>query len=128
MKSRKGLLGCLSILAVSPTPKAPQLVSSTEQICGFRRTFHQFRSGWLCYFCYSPLWGVARDRLAASRYGTLLYRGQGETIMQGIGFEVAAKHRLGKAGTDTHTRFIVDNAKTPERLRAKAARSAALKS
>jgi hypothetical protein len=20
---------------------------------GFRRTFHQFRSGWLCYFCYS---------------------------------------------------------------------------
>jgi hypothetical protein len=27
--------------------------TSTEQISGFRRTFHQFRSGWLCYFCYS---------------------------------------------------------------------------
>ena len=22
---------------------------------GFRRTFHQFRSGWLCYFCYFGL-------------------------------------------------------------------------
>jgi hypothetical protein len=27
--------------------------TSIEQISGFRRTFHQFRSGWLCYFCYS---------------------------------------------------------------------------
>jgi hypothetical protein len=27
--------------------------TSTEQISGFRRTFHQFRSAWLCYFCYS---------------------------------------------------------------------------
>ncbi len=48
--------------------------------------------------------------------------------MQGVGWETAAKHKLGNASTDTHTRFIVDKAKTPEGLRAKAGLSAALKS
>jgi putative tryptophan/tyrosine transport system substrate-binding protein len=35
--------------------------TSTEQISGFRRTFHQFRSGWLCYFCYSRAGRLARE-------------------------------------------------------------------
>src|SRR6202011_4580218 len=32
----------------------------------FRRTFHQFRSGWLCYFCYSSRGTVKRTVLAKS--------------------------------------------------------------
>jgi predicted thioesterase len=40
-------------------------------------------------------------------------------------FEVSAKDELEAISTGTHTRFVVDIAKTIERLKAKAARSAA---
>jgi fluoroacetyl-CoA thioesterase len=39
-----------------------------------------------------------------------------------IGFEVSVKDDLDNVGTGTHTRFVVDKAKTLERLKAKAAR------
>ncbi|HEY1363383.1 MAG TPA: hotdog domain-containing protein [Xanthobacteraceae bacterium] len=42
-----------------------------------------------------------------------------------IAFEVAVKDELEEVGTATHTRFVVDKAKTLERLKAKAARFAA---
>ena len=41
-------------------------------------------------------------------------------------FEVAVKDELDQVGAGTHTRFVVDKAKTFERLKAKAARVAAL--
>jgi fluoroacetyl-CoA thioesterase len=40
-------------------------------------------------------------------------------------FEVAVKDELDDVGAGTHTRFVVDKAKTLERLKAKAARLAA---
>ena len=42
-----------------------------------------------------------------------------------VSFEVAVKDELDEVGAGTHTRFIVDKAKTFERLKAKAARLAA---
>ena len=39
-----------------------------------------------------------------------------------IGFEVTVKDELDNVGSGTHTRFVVDKAKTLERLKAKAAR------
>jgi fluoroacetyl-CoA thioesterase len=41
-------------------------------------------------------------------------------------FETAVKDQLDEVGAGTHTRFVVDKAKTFERLKAKAARFAAL--
>jgi fluoroacetyl-CoA thioesterase len=43
-----------------------------------------------------------------------------------ISFEAAVKDELDEVGTGTHTRFVIDKAKTFERLKAKAARFAAL--
>jgi predicted thioesterase len=43
-----------------------------------------------------------------------------------VSFEVRVKDELDEVGTGTHTRFVVDKAKTFERLQAKAARFAAL--
>jgi predicted thioesterase len=40
-------------------------------------------------------------------------------------FETTVKDELEDVGTGTHTRFVVDKAKTLERLKAKAARRAA---
>ena len=42
-----------------------------------------------------------------------------------VSFEVAVKDELDEVGAGTHTRFVVDKAKTFERLKAKAARLAA---
>ncbi|HZD63753.1 MAG TPA: thioesterase family protein [Xanthobacteraceae bacterium] len=42
-----------------------------------------------------------------------------------VSFDVAVKDELDEVGAGTHTRFIVDKAKTFERLKAKAARLAA---
>ena len=42
-----------------------------------------------------------------------------------VEFEVAVKDELDDVGAGTHTRFVVDTAKTLERLKAKAARLAA---
>ena len=42
-------------------------------------------------------------------------------------FDVAVKDELDAVGTGTHTRFVVDKAKTLERLKAKAARFAGQK-
>ncbi len=42
-----------------------------------------------------------------------------------VEFEVAVKDELDDVGAGTHTRFVVDKAKTLERLKAKAARLAA---
>jgi fluoroacetyl-CoA thioesterase len=42
-----------------------------------------------------------------------------------VSFEVAVKDELDDVGAGTHTRFVVDKAKTFERLKAKAARLAA---
>src|SRR5215471_585266 len=42
-----------------------------------------------------------------------------------VSFEVAVKDELDNVGAGTHTRFVVDKAKTFERLKAKAARFAA---
>src|SRR5215831_21270170 len=42
-----------------------------------------------------------------------------------VSFEVAVKDELEDVGAGTHTRFVVDKAKTFERLKAKAARFAA---
>jgi fluoroacetyl-CoA thioesterase len=44
-----------------------------------------------------------------------------------ITFEVAVKDELDHVGAGSHTRFVVDKAKTFERLKAKAARFAAQK-
>ena len=41
-------------------------------------------------------------------------------------FETTVKDELDEVGAGTHTRFVVDKAKTFERLKAKAARFAAL--
>jgi fluoroacetyl-CoA thioesterase len=41
-------------------------------------------------------------------------------------FETSVKDELDQVGAGTHTRFVVDKAKTFERLKAKAARFAAL--
>jgi predicted thioesterase len=43
-----------------------------------------------------------------------------------ISFEAKVKDQLDEVGAGTHTRFVVDKAKTYERLKAKAARFAAL--
>jgi fluoroacetyl-CoA thioesterase len=43
-----------------------------------------------------------------------------------ISFEAEVKDQLDKVGAGTHTRFVVDKSKTFERLKAKAARFAAL--
>jgi fluoroacetyl-CoA thioesterase len=43
-----------------------------------------------------------------------------------VQFEVAVKDELDEIGAGSHTRFVVDKAKTFERLKAKAARFAAL--
>jgi predicted thioesterase len=43
-----------------------------------------------------------------------------------VGFEVTVKDELDNVGTGSHTRFVVEKAKTLERLKAKAARFAAL--
>ena len=43
-----------------------------------------------------------------------------------VSFEAAVKDELDEVGTGTHTRFVIDKAKTFERLKAKAARFAAL--
>jgi len=45
-----------------------------------------------------------------------------------VTFEVAVNDEVEKVGTGTHTRFVVEKAKTLERLKAKAARLAAQKS
>ena len=45
-----------------------------------------------------------------------------------VTFEVAVSDELDKVGTGTHTRFVVEKAKTLERLKAKAARVPAQKS
>jgi len=42
-----------------------------------------------------------------------------------VSFDVAVKDELDEVGAGTHTRFVVDKAKTFERLKAKAARLAA---
>ena len=42
-----------------------------------------------------------------------------------VAFDVAVKDELDEIGAGTHTRFVVDKAKTFERLKAKAARLAA---
>jgi len=44
-----------------------------------------------------------------------------------VSFEVTVKDELDNVGTGSHTRFVVETAKTLERLNAKAARLAALK-
>jgi predicted thioesterase len=44
-----------------------------------------------------------------------------------VTFEVAVKDELDNVGAGSHTRFVVDKAKTFERLQVKAARFAALK-
>jgi fluoroacetyl-CoA thioesterase len=44
-----------------------------------------------------------------------------------VSFEVLAKDELDTVSAGTHTRFVVDVAKTKERLKAKAAKLAALK-
>ena len=44
-----------------------------------------------------------------------------------VSFEVAVKDELDEVGTGTHTRFVVDKARTFERLKAKAARFAQLR-
>jgi fluoroacetyl-CoA thioesterase len=43
-----------------------------------------------------------------------------------VSFEAAVKDELDEVGSGTHTRFVIDKAKTFERLKAKAARFAAL--
>jgi predicted thioesterase len=45
-----------------------------------------------------------------------------------IAFEVTAKDEIEPIATSTHTRFVVDVAKTHERLKAKAAKRAAVRS
>src|ERR1700716_649472 len=46
----------------------------------FRRTFHQFRSGWLCYFCYS-------SRVSAvERFGLGLPRWYGLSFAKAASF------------------------------------------
>ncbi len=44
-----------------------------------------------------------------------------------VSFEITVKDELDNVGTGSHTRFVVETAKTLERLNAKAARFAALK-
>jgi predicted thioesterase len=43
-----------------------------------------------------------------------------------LSFEAVVEDQLDKVGTGTHTRFVIDKSKTLERLKAKAARFAAL--
>src|SRR6202011_5769138 len=56
----------------------------------FRRTFHQFRSGWLCYFCYS-------SRVSAVERSPSLDRSTSDPASGGL-----VPHIVGKSCSLTH--------------------------
>jgi fluoroacetyl-CoA thioesterase len=71
---------------------------------------------------------VAIKHLAPTLLGMTVEIAVRVTAVDGrkISFEAEVKDQLDKAGAGTHTRFVVDKSKTSERVRAKAARFAAL--
>ncbi len=72
---------------------------------------------------------VAVNHLAASLPGMTVEIAVTVMSIEGrkVTFEVTARDELEPISGGTHTRFVVDVAKTAERLKAKAARRAALK-
>jgi fluoroacetyl-CoA thioesterase len=70
---------------------------------------------------------VAVKHLAPTLMGMTVEVSVRVTAVDGrkVAFEVNVKDELDAVGTGTHTRFVVDKAKTLERLKAKAARFAA---
>ena len=70
---------------------------------------------------------VAVKHLAPTLMGMTVEVSVRVTAVDGrkVAFEVSVKDELDAVGTGTHTRFVVDKAKTLERLKAKAARFAA---
>jgi len=72
---------------------------------------------------------VAIKHLAASLTGMTVEIVARVASVEGrkVTFEVSAKDELEAVGTGMHARFVVDTAKTIERLKAKAARRDALK-
>ena len=72
---------------------------------------------------------VAVKHLAPTLMGMTVAVEARVTAVEGrkIVFEVEVKDELDKVGAGSHTRFVVEKAKTFERLKAKAARLAALK-
>jgi fluoroacetyl-CoA thioesterase len=72
---------------------------------------------------------VAIKHLAASLTGMTVEIVARVASVEGrkVAFEVSAKDELEAVGTGMHARFVVDTAKTIERLKAKAARRDALK-
>jgi len=73
--------------------------------------------------------GVSIKHLAASLPGMTVEIVSRLTKVEGrnLTFEVTAKDEFDTVGAGTHTRFVVDVAKTVERLKAKAAKRDALK-
>jgi fluoroacetyl-CoA thioesterase len=71
---------------------------------------------------------VAVKHLAPTLMGMTVEISVRVTAVEGrkIFFEATVKDELDDVGTGTHTRFVVDKAKTFERLKAKAAKFAAL--
>ena len=76
------------------------------------------RSGWR-----------SRSHLAPTLMGMTVEIATRITSVEGrkVSFEVTVKDELDTVGTGNHMRFVVEKAKTLERLKAKAARVAALK-
>ena len=72
---------------------------------------------------------VAVKHLAPTLMGMTVAVEARVTAVEGrkLVFEVEVKDELDKVGAGSHTRFVVEKAKTFERLKAKAARLAALK-
>ena len=72
---------------------------------------------------------VAIKHLAASLTGMTVEIAARVASVEGrkVTFEVSAKDELDAVGAGMHARFVVDTAKTVERLKAKAARHNALK-
>jgi fluoroacetyl-CoA thioesterase len=72
---------------------------------------------------------VAVKHLAPTLMGMTVEIASRVTSVEGrkVSFEVTVKDELDTVGTGSHMRFVVEKAKTLERLKAKAARVAALK-
>lgn len=72
---------------------------------------------------------IALKHLAATLMGSTVEITASVTAVEGrkVVFEVAARDELEQISTGTHTRVVVDLAKRIERLRAKAAKLAAMK-
>ena len=73
---------------------------------------------------------VALKHLAPTLAGSTVEIAVRVTSIEGrkVTFDVSAKDELDTVSSGTHARFVVDTSKTKERLKAKAARLAALRS